>query len=381
MTTTTTSAATAQPSAPLTQFALRVALTITKPQLTAKDTKATLDAEAANKAHGAGQYRKDLYPKHLIAPISEVESRARAFIAKNTITNILPTARFMWFADELGKMEIAFNQAVTVFLNNYAEVLNQAQQTQGDLFDLRLYPDMASLRSEFTWQVKYFPVADTSAFAQLIAPMEQAAAAQLTAAVAAQVQAEQETLVGDAVSRLKDTVAHLAELTSRPDRMVISKVHGGVEARPPVFRQSVVDNITELTEMLASYANALPPEVLDLMKRAQDLTVANAETLKNDPDVRKDVQVASVALLSEIDALMGNAPPPPVAAPLPTGATPVIPGITDALDDDFAKIFGVNTGGTITAPVFTPDAAVPVAAPEPTPDAAASLADALKEFY
>ena len=78
---------------------------------------------------------------------------------------------------------------------------------------------------------------------------------------------------------------------------------------------------------------------------------------------------------------MGNAPPPPVAAPLPTGATPVIPGITDALDDDFAKIFGVNTGGTITAPVFTPDAAVPVAAPEPTPDAAASLADALKEFY
>ena len=99
---------TTQPPASLTAFALLCRLSITKPQLTAKDMKATKDAEDANHASGAGQYRKDLYPKHLIAPILEVESSARAFIAKHTIENVLPSARFMWFADELGKLEVAF---------------------------------------------------------------------------------------------------------------------------------------------------------------------------------------------------------------------------------------------------------------------------------
>ena len=42
--------------------ALLVSLTVSKPQMTAKDVKGTSAAEAANNAHGAGQFRKDLYP-------------------------------------------------------------------------------------------------------------------------------------------------------------------------------------------------------------------------------------------------------------------------------------------------------------------------------
>jgi hypothetical protein len=304
----------------LTQFALRVALTVTKPQLSAKDDKATNDAEAANKAHGAGQYRKDLYPKHLIAPISQVESSARAFIARNTITSILPTAKFMEFADELAKFEVAFRQSVTVFLNNYADILTAAKSSQGDMFDPSLYPDMSELRSRFSWVVNYYPVADTSAFAKLLAPMEQAAAAQLTAAISSQVQAEQENLVTDAVARLKDVVAHLAVVTSRPDRTTISKVHGGIEVKPPIFRQSVVDNITEITGLLSAYADALPPDVTALMEKANTLAANSAATLRDDTDAREETRKASTALLLELDSLMGYAPPPAPA--------PVIPSIT-----------------------------------------------------
>ncbi len=42
--------------------ALLVSLSVSKPQMTKKDDKATRDAESANNAHGAGQFRKDLYP-------------------------------------------------------------------------------------------------------------------------------------------------------------------------------------------------------------------------------------------------------------------------------------------------------------------------------
>ena len=64
--------------------ALLVSLTVSKPQMTAKDGKATRDAEDANNASGAGHYRKDLYPKSLVAPIIAMEAAARAYIASQT---------------------------------------------------------------------------------------------------------------------------------------------------------------------------------------------------------------------------------------------------------------------------------------------------------
>ena len=80
--------------------ALLVSLSVSKPQMTKKDDKATRDAESANNAHGAGQFRKDLYPKSLVQPILTVESSARAYIESVTYMwtrgeYLLPTAKFM----------------------------------------------------------------------------------------------------------------------------------------------------------------------------------------------------------------------------------------------------------------------------------------------
>lgn len=95
--------------------ALIVSLTVRKPQLSAKDEKATHDAEAANNAAGAGKYTKDLYPKALIAPIVAVESAARAYIERNTYpwgrgrgSDLLPMTKFMDFATRLGEFEPYF---------------------------------------------------------------------------------------------------------------------------------------------------------------------------------------------------------------------------------------------------------------------------------
>ena len=83
--------------------ALLVSLTVRKPQLTKKDYKATADAEIANNAHGAGKYVKDLYPKHLIDPITQVESEARAYMYSRTLPwqanmHMLPSLEYIPFA-------------------------------------------------------------------------------------------------------------------------------------------------------------------------------------------------------------------------------------------------------------------------------------------
>ena len=187
------------------------------------------------------------------------------------------------------------------------------------------------LRARFNWQVNYSPVADNSAFARLLAPMEEAAQQRLTEQVTRQVQTQQEGLVSSSLSRLKEVVAHLATSTAKPDRTIINKVTGGIDVKPPIFRQNMVDNIEDCVALLRGYADALPPEAVALLDKACVLTMHNANTLKDNPEVRKETQDTSLALLKDIDQLLGidptpgqllsnELPPPPAEVTLDLGS-------------------------------------------------------------
>jgi hypothetical protein len=307
----------------LKDFALKVSLTVRKPQLTAKDDKATNDAEVANNAHNAGAYRKELYPKALLAGIQEAESAARSFLARRSIEGVIPSVKFMEFANDFAKYELSFNQAVTVFMQNYSNVLIAAQQSQGAMFDANLYPDMASLRARFSWEVNYEPITDHSLFGQILGQMEAPAAAQLTASITRQMAAEQDSITSTAINRLKEVVAHMAVAVTRPDRVVTAK-NGALEKRPPIFRASMVENIVEITGLLEQYSAALPANLSALVTQAKVLTTHKAETLRDDPDMRKTMGENAKALLADIDVLMGYSPPvitviaPTTPAPVPT---------------------------------------------------------------
>lgn len=293
----------------LKDFGLRVSLTVTKPQLTAKDDKATGDAEAANDAHGAGQYRKDLYPKHLVAPITEVESTARALIKRRTIDAVLPSAKIFDFMTEMSPFQIAFNQAVTVFMQNYSQILVQAQAQQGGMFDPTLYPDTASLRARFSWNLQLEPINDNSAFAHILAPMEAAQRAQIEALITQQVSRQHSSVTTDAVNKLREVVSRVAVTMAKQDRTVVNKKTGGIEVKAPIFRDTLLENITELTTFLGDYLDVLPPEVKPLVEGASALTNNKLSDLRDDPAQRKTVQKQAASLLSEIDEMMGVTPP------------------------------------------------------------------------
>jgi hypothetical protein len=148
---------------------LMVSLTVNKPQLTKTDRKGTAAAEDALDAKGAGKFVKQLYPKHLIDPIVQVEQEARAYLYSNTRmwlkgVYLLPAVRYMPFAEQMGKYELAFNQSVTAFMNNINKVMTAAQESQGAMFDPSEYPDLTALRAEFSFNPRYFPFADVGDF-------------------------------------------------------------------------------------------------------------------------------------------------------------------------------------------------------------------------
>lgn len=285
--------------------ALLVSLTVNKPQMTQKDDKATRDAEQANNAHGAGQFRKDLYPKHLVQPILTVESSARAYIERTTYMwsrgeYLLPTTKFMDFTERMGKFQLEFDQCVTAFLNNWSNVLQQAQTAQGALFDPNAYPDLADLRNDFRFRPVYRPVTDAQDFR--VAMQEEELDA-LRAEVERATRESMDAILKEPLQRLREVVAKLNEVTGKTDRVVTNKKTGAIESRPPIFRDSVVENITEEISLLHAFADILPASVLGVAKSVAD-SVPHPQQLRDNPDKRKEVNVQTAALLASIDAML-----------------------------------------------------------------------------
>lgn len=289
----------------LKEHSLIVSLTVNKPQLTKKDDKATRDAEDANNARGAGQFRKELYPKHLIAPITQVESSARAYIERCTYPwargeYLLPTTRFMDFADRVGKYELEFSQCVTAFLNNWSNVMLEAQQRQGALFDAAAYPDLTALKSDFRFRVTYRPVTDTADFR---VAMQESEMSLLTQQVEAATKESMNTLLRAPLERLREVVAKLQEVTSKDERAVMNKKTGREEIKPPIFRDSVVDNIIEEISLLRDFAAAMPESVLGLAEDLASVTPA-AEVLRSSREVREITNQNASTLLAAIDEML-----------------------------------------------------------------------------
>lgn len=287
--------------------ALLVSLSVSKPQMTKKDDKATRDAESANNAHGAGQFRKDLYPKSLVQPILTVESSARAYIESVTYMwtrgeYLLPTAKFMEFTERIGKYQVEFDQCVTAFLNNWSNVMQQAQTAQGELFDANAYPDLSDLKSDFRFRVNYRPVTDAGDFRVQMQDGEMDA---LRAEVEAATKESMNNMLRAPLERLKDVVQRLHEVTGKTDREVVNKKTGATDVRPPIFRDSVVDNIMEEINLLHAFAEVMPDNVLAVAKSIAD-TTPHPQQLRDDPEKRKEVNVQTAALLDSINAMLEN---------------------------------------------------------------------------
>jgi hypothetical protein len=289
----------------LKDHSLIVSLSVNKPKMTAKDDKATRDAEAANNAHGAGQFRKNLYPPSLVAPIMQVESSARAYIESTTYPwargeYLLPMARFMDFTQRIGKYEIEFNQAVTAFLNNWSNVMQQAQLRQGDLFDASAYPDLSDLKADFRFRVVYRPVTDHNDFR---VKCQEEELDLLRTQVEAATKESMEAMLRAPLQRLKDVVSKLHEVASKNERAVLNKKTGATEVRAPIFRDSVVENITEEINLLHDFAEVLPPELLTLAKQVAD-TTPHPQTLRDDPAKRSETKTNTANLLAAIDNML-----------------------------------------------------------------------------
>lgn len=239
--------------------AMMVQLRVCKPQMTKKDRAATLEVAIDKRAQeSAVAVTKKLYPKHLIAPIVAVENAARRYFdsmteTRGTALGLLPSKLFMQFHPRMGEFRVQFQQAVTVFLGNYANVMAEAQLGTGTMFDQSEYPDVAALKEQFTFDLLY-PNLDASNAITL--QMEAEGLVIYKAEVERQTMEQADLRVKALYTRLATEIRRIHKQCSNPEGKIYDSLTGNLSDELAILPALNLDNDPEF-DLLCSQAAAL----------------------------------------------------------------------------------------------------------------------------
>lgn len=270
-----------------------VQLSISKPKMTAKDDQATTEVAVSKSAKvSAVKVTKMLYPKHLLAPIVTVESAARRYVESMTEARgkglaVLPCKLFMEFQEKIGQFRLMYQQAVTVFLNNYASVMTEANQDQGTMFDTSEYPDVSELKSQFTFDVMY-PTLETAGTITL--QMEKEANDLLRNEVAAQQREQTIIRQRGLYARLGDAVKRIHTQCSNPEGKIYDTLTG---------------NLAELLRILPAL-NLDDDQGFEALCRDASRLVVAPEAIKTVPEVRQGLAAGAKELMARMEAVMAG---------------------------------------------------------------------------
>ena len=239
--------------------------------------------------------------KHLLAGRPELEviqkmvTRARQYVYDNTLPwsdaglRLLPTARFMVFAEKMNRFEEEFTRLVEEFVAIYPSLITAQAMALGDMFRRDDYPSQHELLTKFSFRVNYMPVPTAGDFR---IDVGNAAQKELQEKLARLSEERIEAAVGDVRERL---VTHLKRMS---DRLTTDTVGG--EAKGRRFHDSLVDSALELCDMAKDLNVTGDPTIETVRKELELLLVGvTPEELRKNPAVREDTKKAVDAVLDK----------------------------------------------------------------------------------
>lgn len=262
------------------QVAMLVHLRVEKPQMTKKDDAATRAVNQAFGAAGAGMFRKDLYPKHLIDPICAIEAQAREYVRSQTRNGMLPNRRIMMFLDMMGRYQLAFEQTVTAFLNNWANVLLLAEQQQGGLFNKGEYPDVSNLRGQFIFEYPLTPIGNVQDV--VLDELDEAAQSIVISKAKDDERRANEAVVKDAVADLREQVLRIINQTTVFET---TNKKGEVVERTKKIYDTLTSDIGDLISLLQDLGAGGNAQLQEVLEVADMHLTLPADALRADLEV------------------------------------------------------------------------------------------------
>lgn len=256
------------------------------------DKPATAKVETEFSTQGkVGQYTKNLLPgARELQEVGRVATSIREFYYTNTLpwcadgTRILSSKNYLPFTSEYRKRRGEFDRAVSDFLTAYPSLQAHAQVKLGSLFSPGEYPAIARLESSFSCDVQFMPMPDVQDFRVEILDSEK------TEFLDRMKDAESRAM-RDCWSRLHEVVSRAAGKLSQPDA---------------IFRDSLIENISEVCAILPRLNLTDDPQ-LETMRQHVEQTIAaiSPDSCRVSESSRNSAAGSLADIASKMSAFMG----------------------------------------------------------------------------
>jgi hypothetical protein len=151
---------------------------------------------------------------------------------------LLPTTKYFDYHEKMTALRGEFDQLVDKFIQAYDWEIAQAQVKLGDLFNRTEYPEKEQIRAKFKFNMFYMPVPDAGDWRLDI---NNDAVNELTSHYSTYYETQLNNAMRDIWGRLHNV------LTRMSDRLD----YGDTQTKK-IFRDSLVDNVMEVVEMMKS---------------------------------------------------------------------------------------------------------------------------------
>lgn len=249
----------------------------------------------AGAVHGASQTKKNLFAgTSLRKDIEKLAARVRLYHNQHTLPwadkgeRLLPTKLFMEYKQVMNTYEQAFNNLCDNFFNEYPRLVAEAPQALQALYKAEDYPDLTEVRLKFGFRRTVKPVPEAGDFRLDVPATDLDELRQ-------EFTKQQENKLADAVHEAWERLHKILVDTSKK----LEDVDGDDEKKKR-YHDTLVSNPLELCSLLTKLNVTNDPK-LEEARRQLELTMlgANIETIKDDPDVRKQLK-------SKVDTILGK---------------------------------------------------------------------------
>lgn len=177
-----------------------------------------------------------LFAKEDVKDLISTANAARARFKELTLpwgrgVGLVPTARYMDFLEEMRTIKAAFDSEKKRLLDDFSNILANAATVNGDLFDLKNYPQYEDMRDSMYFSIEAMPVPAANEYDKL-SGLSKEELAKLKEEAVISAQSRTEDAIKDLFKRMLVTLTHAAERLAPAE-------DGGLN----VFKDTLLSNI------------------------------------------------------------------------------------------------------------------------------------------
>lgn len=309
MTTTMTPPTTSSADQGIHSRAMLVRLAVTGWDARRFDRKITREVNEQHAASPeAGRYNKHLLGGKKAAPSHadavSAGGAARSSFYEQTLPwadegwRLLPTKNYEKFTDAMRKARSEHEEAVEKFLADYPGYREQARTLLNGMYREDDYPTVEALRSKFSFSIEFSPVPSEGDF-RLDLPADQLV--DIERSTQSRVEQATKDAMEDAWTRLRESLEKVRERLTGVDKS------GKRKGKSKTFRDSLIDNVANLADVLTRLNVTNDPNLEAMRKRVEDeLSDLDPKVLREQPKARQKAAKSADDILKAMSGLYGE---------------------------------------------------------------------------